>query len=90
MTPPGAQFEISVDGKPRSYHDTKDVAIESAEFLKAKNRTARSRSKTCEAAKSPRWHSGRSEREAAKMTTLSMRYKRDDFIVTGPDIEPVK
>ena len=31
-----------------------------------------------------------SEREAAKMTTLSMRYKRGDFIVTGPDIEPVK
>ena len=27
MTPPGAQFEISVDGKPRSYHDIKDVAI---------------------------------------------------------------
>ena len=37
MTPPGAQFEISVDGKPRSYHDIKDVAIESSEFLKAKN-----------------------------------------------------
>ena len=66
MTPPGAQFEISVDGKPRSYHDTKDVAIESAEFLKAKNRTARSRSKTCEAAKSPRWHSGRSESRASR------------------------
>jgi hypothetical protein len=37
MTPPGAQFEISVDGKPRSYHDIKDIAIEFAEFLKAKN-----------------------------------------------------
>ena len=37
MTPPGAQFEISVDGKPRSYHDIKDIAIEPAEFLKAKN-----------------------------------------------------
>jgi hypothetical protein len=37
MTPPGAQFEISVDGKPRSYHDINDVAIESSEFLKAKN-----------------------------------------------------
>ena len=25
--PPGAQFEILVDGKPRSYHDIKAVAI---------------------------------------------------------------
>jgi hypothetical protein len=30
----GAQFEISVDGKPRSYRDIKAVAIASAEFLK--------------------------------------------------------
>ena len=27
-TASGAQFEISVDGKPRSYRDTKEVAIE--------------------------------------------------------------
>ena len=32
--PSGAQIEISVDGKPRSYRDTKATAIESAEFLK--------------------------------------------------------
>ena len=30
----GAQFEIVVDGKPRSYRDIKAVAIETAEFLK--------------------------------------------------------
>ena len=30
----GAQFEILVDGKPRSYRDIKAVAIETAEFLK--------------------------------------------------------
>jgi hypothetical protein len=35
--PPGAQFEILVDGKPRSYRDIKAVAIASAEFLKSKN-----------------------------------------------------
>ena len=29
-----AQFEILVDGKPRSYRDTKAVAIEAAEYLK--------------------------------------------------------
>jgi len=33
----GAHFEISVDGKPRSYRDIKAVAIETAEFLKSKN-----------------------------------------------------
>jgi hypothetical protein len=30
----GAMFENLVDGKPRSYRDRKDVAIESAEVLK--------------------------------------------------------
>ena len=35
--PPGAQFEILVDGKPRSYRDIKAVAIETAEFLRSKN-----------------------------------------------------
>jgi hypothetical protein len=32
----GAQFEISIDGKPRSYRDLKTVAIEPAEYLKGK------------------------------------------------------
>jgi hypothetical protein len=35
--PPGAQFEILDDGKPRSYRDIKAVAIASAEFLKSQN-----------------------------------------------------
>jgi len=30
----GAHFEISVDGKPRSYRDITAVAIETAEFLR--------------------------------------------------------
>jgi hypothetical protein len=34
---PGAQFEISVDGKPRSYRDRKAVAIEAAEYFKRKH-----------------------------------------------------
>jgi hypothetical protein len=34
---PGAQFEILVDGKPRSYRDIKAVAIETAEFFRSKN-----------------------------------------------------
>jgi hypothetical protein len=40
MTPltkaPSAQFEISIEGKPRSYRDRKAVAIEAAEYLKGK------------------------------------------------------
>ena len=35
--PPGAQFEILVDGKPRSYRDIKAVAIETEEFFRSKN-----------------------------------------------------
>jgi hypothetical protein len=34
---PGAQFEISVVGKPRSYRDRKAVVIEAAEHLKRKH-----------------------------------------------------
>jgi hypothetical protein len=33
----GAQFEIRIDGTPRTYRDRKDFAIEAAEFLKTRN-----------------------------------------------------
>jgi hypothetical protein len=33
----GAQFEIRIDGTPRTYRDLKNIAIESAEFLKERN-----------------------------------------------------
>ena len=32
--PNGAQFEINVDGKPRSYRDIKAIALEAAMLLK--------------------------------------------------------
>jgi hypothetical protein len=32
-----AQFELSVDGVPRSYRDRKDLALQSAQILKARN-----------------------------------------------------
>jgi hypothetical protein len=32
----GAQFEISIDGKPRSYRDRKEIAIAAAGQLMAK------------------------------------------------------
>jgi hypothetical protein len=32
--PQGAQFEISIDGTPRTYRDDKAIAIEDAENLK--------------------------------------------------------
>jgi hypothetical protein len=30
----GARYEINVDGKPQSYRDTKEVALEAAKYLK--------------------------------------------------------
>jgi hypothetical protein len=33
----GAQFEISIDGVPHTYRDRKDMAMQSAPFLKSKN-----------------------------------------------------
>jgi hypothetical protein len=36
---PGANFEIIVDGKPRSYRDDLDIAVEAAKYLKSKNPT---------------------------------------------------
>jgi hypothetical protein len=35
--PTGALFEILIDGKPRSYRDTKPVALEAAEYLKRRH-----------------------------------------------------
>jgi hypothetical protein len=35
--PTGARYEISIDGKPRSYRDTKSVAQEAAEYLKRRH-----------------------------------------------------
>jgi hypothetical protein len=37
MTNGGAQFEILVDGKTRSYRDRREVAIEAAQFLKSRS-----------------------------------------------------
>jgi hypothetical protein len=35
--PQGAQFEVSIDGTPRTYRDHKAMAIEAAEQLKRKH-----------------------------------------------------
>jgi hypothetical protein len=35
--PQAAQFEISIDGAPRTYRDLKALAIEAAELLKRKH-----------------------------------------------------
>ena len=32
-----AQFELSVDGVPRSYRDRKDLALQGAQILKSRN-----------------------------------------------------
>jgi hypothetical protein len=36
-TPFGAQFEVSIDGTPRTYRDDRKIAIEAAENLKPKH-----------------------------------------------------
>jgi hypothetical protein len=33
----GAQYEIRIDGTPRSYRDRKDYAMEAARLIKSKN-----------------------------------------------------
>ena len=33
----GAQFEISIDGVPRTYRDRQDIALQTARFLKSRN-----------------------------------------------------
>jgi hypothetical protein len=33
----GAQFEIRIDGAPRSYRDRKDFVMNAAVFLKSRN-----------------------------------------------------
>jgi hypothetical protein len=33
----GAQFEVSIDGVPRTYRDRKDLALLAAQILKSKN-----------------------------------------------------
>jgi hypothetical protein len=33
----GPRWEITVDGRPRSYRDRRQIAIESAEYLESKN-----------------------------------------------------
>jgi hypothetical protein len=37
LTMTGAQFEIRIDGTPRSYRDRKDYAMEAARLIKSKN-----------------------------------------------------
>jgi hypothetical protein len=33
----GAQFEIFIDGVPRTYRDRKELAMQAAEYLKSRN-----------------------------------------------------
>src|SRR3954463_15368785 len=34
---PGAQYQISIDGVPRTYRDRQDIALQTARFLKSRN-----------------------------------------------------
>ncbi len=37
---PGTQYEISVDGRPRTYRDRQDIALQTARFLKSRKPTS--------------------------------------------------
>jgi hypothetical protein len=37
----GARYEITIDGKPRSYRDSRPIAIEAARHLNSKNPNAK-------------------------------------------------
>src|SRR6476660_5292217 len=63
ICPSGAQFEILVDGKPRSYRDIKAVAIETAEFFRSKNPNSDIAAKDLRMGEVALYQSGRSERE---------------------------
>jgi hypothetical protein len=39
----GAQYEISIDGVPRSYRDRQDIALQTARLVKSKNPNSVSR-----------------------------------------------
>jgi hypothetical protein len=61
----GAQFEISIDGVPRTYRDRKDLALLAAQILKSKIPNSVVRLKTC------RW--GKRSSSRSKNMTLTMR-----------------
>ena len=50
----GAQFEISIDGTPRTYRDRKEFAIKAAEHLKRKHPNSDIVVKDLRAARRPR------------------------------------
>ena len=50
----GAQYEISIDGVPRSYRDRQDIALQTARFLKSRNPHSVVSSRTCSPARRPR------------------------------------
>ena len=55
----GAQFEISIDGVPRTYRDRKDLALLAAQILKSKNPNSVVRLKDWRAGKRSSSHSNK-------------------------------
>jgi len=54
-----AQFELSVDGVPRSYRDRNALALQAAQILKSRNPNSVVRLKTCRRGKRSSSHSSR-------------------------------
>jgi hypothetical protein len=60
----GAQFEIRIDGTPRSYRDRKDFATAAARLIKSKNPHSMVEVKDLQSGDITRWPLDRNKKEA--------------------------
>ena len=75
----GAQFEIRIDGTPRSYRDRKDYAMEAARLIKSKNPYSMVEVKACRVETLPRWLLGRGERFPSGLMSITKEWARADY-----------
>ena len=61
---PGAQYEISVDGVPRTHRDRQDIALQTARFLKSQNPNSAVKMKDLQTGEETSWRSKRANRNA--------------------------
>ena len=94
----GAQYEISIDGVPRTYRDRQDIALQTARFLKSRNPTAWSSSRTwrswCSLSRGPfgmyvfkpetlEWHAGATLATWAMTSSSDAHRPRVSALVLG-------
>jgi hypothetical protein len=72
----GAQFEIRIDGTPRSYRDRKDYAMEAARLIKSKNPHSMVEVKDLRSGDVTAWLLGQGERCPSKKTCRETSHDR--------------